>query len=278
MGEGSENTVQITELANMALEMGINYAPKLVLAIATLVIGLWLINRFVRVIDKKATAKDPTLGRFVTGLVSILLKVVLLISVASMIGIETTSFIAVLGAAGLAVGFALQGSLSNFAGGVLILVFKPFKVGHIIEAQGFLGVVTEIQILYTTIDTFDKRQVVIPNASLSNASLVNWSIHQNRRIDLEVSISYDTNIQKARDIVRQTLASDERVLQDPEPMIVVGDLGDSSVDLKVRIWTDGDELYPVYWEMLERIKVAFDENGITIPFPQRGVHLRQVES
>ncbi len=275
MGDVSENSGEITELASMALEMGVNYAPQLVLAIATLIIGLWLINRFVRVIDKQATAKDPTLGRFITGLVSILLKVVLLISVASMVGIETTSFIAVLGAAGLAVGFALQGSLSNFAGGVLILVFKPFKVGHIIEAQGFLGVVTEIQILYTTIDTFDKRQVVIPNASLSNASLVNWSIHENRRIDLEVGISYDSDIQKAREVVRETLAKEDRVLKDPEPMIVVGDLADSSVNLKIRIWTHGDELYPVYWEMLERIKLAFDENGITIPFPQRDVHMRQ---
>ncbi len=275
MSEVTENSGDFSELAIVALEMGVNYAPQLVLAIATLIIGLWLINRFVRVVDKKLTAKDPTLGRFMTGLSSLLLKVVLLISVASMVGIETTSFIAVLGAAGLAVGFALQGSLSNFAGGVLILVFKPFKVGDIIEAQGFLGVVTEIQILYTTIDTFDKRQVVIPNAQLSNASLVNWSVHENRRIDLDIGISYDSEIHKAREIVRETLAKDERVLQEPAPMIVVGDLADSSVDLKIRIWTHADVLYPVYWEMLERIKLAFDENDITIPFPQRDVHMQQ---
>lgn len=275
MDESTINTEQVTELANVALEMGVSYAPQLLLALVTLVVGLWLINRFVRVVDGKLTAKDPTLGRFVSGLTSILLKVVLLISVASMVGIATTSFIAVLGAAGLAVGLALQGSLANFAGGVLILIFKPFKVGDIIEAQGFLGTVHEIQILYTVVNTFDNRQVVIPNAALSNASLTNYSAYPNRRVDLSIGISYGANIQKAREVIEQTLARDERVLQDPAPMIVVGDLGDSSVDLKVRIWAHGDDLWPVYWDMLEKIKVAFDENDITIPFPQRDVHLFQ---
>lgn len=267
---------QISELVTMASGMLMNYLPQLVLAIVTLVVGLWLINRFVNTIDRKLTAKDPTLGRFVTGLTSILLKVVLLISVASMVGIATTSFIAVLGAAGLAVGLALQGSLANFAGGVLILIFKPFKVGDVVEAQGFLGTVKEIQILYTLMDTFDNRQVVIPNASLSNASLTNYSAYSDRRVDLTIGISYSDDIQKAREVTQATLAKDERVYQDPAPMIVVGELGESSVDLKIRIWAHADNLWPVYWDMLEKIKVAFDENGITIPFPQRDVHHYQV--
>ncbi|MGM0451161.1 MAG: mechanosensitive ion channel family protein [Pseudomonadota bacterium] len=268
---------QISELSSMAVGMLMTYLPQLLLAIVTLVIGLWLINRFVTALDKKLTAKDPTLGRFVTGLVSMLLKVVLLISVASMVGIATTSFIAVLGAAGLAVGLALQGSLSNFAGGVLILIFKPFKAGDVIEAQGFLGSVKEIQILYTVVDTFDNRQVVMPNASLSNASLTNYSAYENRRLDMAIGISYSDDIQKAREVVQQTMAKDERILQEPAPMIVVGDLGDSSVDLKVRFWAHGDVLWFCYWDMLEKIKVAFDENGITIPFPQRDVHHFQAQ-
>jgi small conductance mechanosensitive channel len=266
------DTDQLAELTSMAAGMAMTYLPQLLLAIVTLVVGLWLINRFVAAIDRKLTEKDPTLGRFITGLASILLKIILLISVASMVGIATTSFIAVLGAAGLAVGLALQGSLANFAGGVLILIFKPFKVGDIIEAQGFLGTVKEIQILYTVVDTFDNRQVVIPNASLSNASLTNYSAYPNRRVDMTIRISYTDDIQKAREVIRQTLATDERILQDPEPMIVVGDLGESSVDLKVRIWAHGDDLWFCYWHMLEQIKMAFDQNGITIPYPQRDVH------
>ncbi|WP_077529682.1 mechanosensitive ion channel family protein [Vreelandella utahensis] len=266
------DTEQLQELTSMAAGMAMNYLPQLLLAIVTLVVGLWLINRFVTALDKKLTAKDPTLGRFVTGLASILLKIILLISVASMVGIATTSFIAVLGAAGLAVGLALQGSLANFAGGVLILIFKPFKVGDVIEAQGFLGTVKEIQILYTVVDTFDNRQVVMPNASLSNASLTNYSAYPNRRVDMTIGISYTDDIQKAREVIQKTLATDERILRDPEPMIVVGDLGDSSVDLKVRIWANGDDLWFCYWHMLEQIKVAFDQNGITIPYPQRDVH------
>jgi len=268
-----ESSDQVAELANMAMAMSLSYAPQLILAIVTLIIGLWLINRFVRVLDKQLSERDPTLGRFVTGLVSIIFKIILLISVASMVGIATTSFIAVLGAAGLAVGLALQGSLSNFAGGVLILIFKPFKVGDTIEAQGFLGSVVEIQILYTQVDTFDKKRVVIPNGSLSNASLVNYSQHPNRRVDLEIGISYSDDIQKAREVVLETLKKDERILQDPAPMVVVGALGDSSVDLKIRFWASGDNLWPAYWAMQEQVKNAFDAADITIPFPQRDVHM-----
>ncbi|XOZ32510.1 mechanosensitive ion channel family protein [Halomonadaceae bacterium KBTZ08] len=266
---------QLSQLTSMAAGMAMNYLPQFFLALVTLVIGLWLINRFVASIDKKLTAKDPTLGRFVSGLTSIVLKIVLLISVATMVGIATTSFIAILGAAGLAVGLALQGSLSNFAGGILILVFKPFKVGDIIEAQDHLGTVKEIQILYTLLDTFDNRLVVIPNSSLANDCITNYSTYKHRRLDLSIGINYGDDIQTARDIIQRTLATDERILQDPEPMIVVGELGDSSVNLKVRFWAHGDDLWFCYWYMLEQIKVAFDDNGITIPYPQRDLHHHQ---
>ncbi|QBM18894.1 small-conductance mechanosensitive channel [Marinobacter sp. JH2] len=264
---------QASELLDQGIAMVMTYAPKVVLAIITLMIGLWLINRFVSVLDNKLGKKDPTLNKFLCGLVGAILKILLLISVASMIGIATTSFVAIIGAAGLAVGFALQGSLANFAGGVLILIFKPFKVGDAIEAQGFLGSVREITILYTIVDTFDNRRVVIPNGQLSNSSLTNMSVYETRRCDMTFGIGYNDDIDKAKAICKRLIEEDERALKDPEPMIVVGGLGESSVDLKVRAWTSSADLWPFYWDMQERVKKAFDAEGISIPFPQRDVHM-----
>ena len=178
-------------------------------------------------------------------------------------------------AAGLAVGLALQGSLANFAGGVLILIFKPFKVGDVIDAQGFLGSVREITILYTIVDTFDNRRIVIPNGQLSNASLTNLSAYETRRCDMTFGIGYGDDIDKAKAICRRLIEADERALKEPAPVVVVGGLGDSSVDLTVRAWTKSSDLWPFYWDMQERVKKAFDAEGISIPFPQRDVHLYQ---
>ncbi|WP_432210353.1 mechanosensitive ion channel family protein [Marinobacter alkaliphilus] len=268
---------QATQWMDQAVALTMAYAPKVLLAIITLIVGMWLINRFVDVLDKKLGQKDPTLNKFLCGLISALLKVMLLISVASMIGIATTSFIAVIGAAGLAVGLALQGSLANFAGGVLILIFKPFKVGDVIEAQGFLGSVVEIQILYTVVNTFDNRRIVIPNGSLSNASLVNMSAYETRRCDMTFGIGYNDDIDKAKAICKRLIEEDERALKDPEPLIVVGGLGDSSVDLTVRAWTKSADLWPFYWDMQEKVKKAFDAEGVSIPFPQRDVHMYKAD-
>lgn len=265
--------VDMSGLYDQAIGLIMNYAPKLVLAIVTLIVGLWLINRVIGVMDKKLGAKDPTLNKFLCGLIGAILKVMLLISVAGMIGIETTSFIAVIGAASLAVGLALQGSLSNFAGGVLILIFKHFKVGDTIEAQGFLGTVAEIRILYTVVNTFDNRRVVIPNGSLSNETLVNVSVYNTRRCDMTFGIHYDDDIDKAKAILQRLFDEDERSLKDPEPQISVGSLGDNSVNLMFRAWVATDNLWPYYWDMHEKVKKAFDEAGITIPFPQRDVHV-----
>ncbi|MBE0486160.1 mechanosensitive ion channel domain-containing protein [Marinobacter sp.] len=268
---------QAAQWMDQAIALVMVYAPKVVLAIVTLVVGLWLINRFVSVLDKKLGEKDPTLNKFLCGLISAVLKVMLLISVASMIGIATTSFIAVIGAAGLAIGLALQGSLANFAGGVLILIFKPFKVGDTIEAQGYLGAVAEIQILYTVVNTFDNRRIVIPNGSLSNATLVNVSIYDKRRCDMTFGIHYDDDIDKAKAILQRLFDEDERSLKDPEPRICVSALGDSSVDLMFRAWVATDDLWPYYWDMQEKVKKAFDAEGITIPFPQRDVHMYKAD-
>ena len=262
-----------SELIDQAIALVMAYAPKVVLAIVTLIVGLWLINRFVGVLDAKLGKKDPTLNKFLCGLIGAILKILLLISVASMVGIATTSFVAIIGAAGLAIGFALQGSLANFAGGVLILIFKPFKVGDTIEAQGFLGAVDEISILYTIVNTFDNRRIVIPNGSLSNATLVNVSIYENRRCDMTFGIGYDDDIDKAKSILKRLMEEDERSLTDPAPRICVGGLGDSSVDLMFRVWVPTDDLWPYYWDMQEKVKKAFDAEGITIPFPQRDVHM-----
>ncbi len=269
--------INASELADQAITLVMTYAPKLLLAIVTLVLGLWLINRFVGVLDKKLGAKDPTLNKFLCGLLSAIMKVMLLISVASMIGIATTSFIAVIGAAGLAIGLALQGSLANFAGGVLILIFKPFKVGDTIEAQGFSGAVVEIQILYTVVNTFDNRRIVIPNGSLSNASLINVSIYDTRRCDMTFGIHYDDDIDKAKAILQRLFEEDERSLKDPAPRICVGSLGDNSVNLMFRAWVATGDLWPYYWEMQEKVKKAFDKEGITIPYPQRDVHVYKSE-
>ncbi|PSF05143.1 mechanosensitive ion channel protein MscS [Marinobacter fuscus] len=266
-----------SEWVDQGIAMVMTYAPKVLLAIITLVIGLWLINRFVNVLDAKLGKKDPTLNKFLCGLISAILKILLLISVASMVGIATTSFVAIIGAAGLAVGLALQGSLANFAGGVLILIFKPFKVGDAIEAQGYLGSVREISILYTIIDTFDNRRIVIPNGSLSNASLTNLSAYETRRCDMKFGIGYGDDIDKAKAICKRLIEEDERALKDPAPLIVVGGLGDSSVDLTVRAWTKSGDLWPFYWDMQERVKKAFDAEGISIPFPQRDVHMYKAD-
>lgn len=268
---------QASQFMDQAIGLVMAYAPKVVLAIITLIVGLWLINRFVKVLDNKLGKKDPTLNSFLCGLIGAILKILLLISVASMVGIATTSFVAIIGAAGLAVGLALQGSLGNFAGGVLILIFKPFKVGDTIEAQGFLGAVREISILYTIVDTFDNRRVVIPNGSLSNASLTNVSYYDTRRCDMTFGISYNDDIDKARAIIKRCLSEDERVLPEPEPRISIGSLGDNSVNFIVRPWTKTDDLWPVYWDMHEKIKKAFDAEDVTIPFPQRDVHIYKEE-
>lgn len=258
-----------------AIELAMAYAPKVVLAIITLVVGLWIIGGIVRVVKASLTkAKvDETLVPFLGNMTSWLLKVLLLISVASMVGIATTSFIAVLGAAGLAVGLALQGSLANFAGGVLILIFKPYSVGDLIESQGHLGVVKEVQIFNTILLTPDNKRVVIPNGVLSNGSVVNFSAEGILRVDLTIGIAYESDIPKAKQVLQEMMQSNDKVLADPAPMVAVSELADSSVNLAVRPWCTVADYWNVYFETTENAKKVLEANGITIPFPQRDVHL-----
>lgn len=221
--------------------------------------------------SKKDT--DPSLVSFLTSLVSIGLKALLLISVAEMVGIQTTSFIAILGAAGLAVGLALQGTLANFAGGVLILLFKPYKVGHLIEAQGHTGWVKEIQIFVSILTTPDNKTVIIPNGAISNGNITNYSTLGQIRVDLVMGISYESDIRKAKSILLDVMQKHPKVLKDPAPFVGVVELGDSSVNLAVRPHSTPEDYWTVYFDIYEEGKIALDESGITIPFPQVDVHM-----
>ena len=264
---------QASEWADQAIALIMAYAPKVLLAIVTLIIGLWLINRFVRVLDNRLGKKDPTLNKFLCGLISAILKILLLISVASMVGIATTSFVAIIGAAGLAVGLALQGSLANFAGGALILFLRPFRAGEYIEAQGVGGTVDSIQIFNTILKTPDNKTVIIPNGSLSNGNIINYSRQPTRRVDLNIGIDYGDDVKKARSILLGLAAADSRVMKDPEAVVWLVSLGDNSVNLSLRMWTKTEDFWGVFWDIQEQAKEAFDAQGITIPFPQRTVHM-----
>ncbi len=279
-GDIASLTEGTLDMAETAIDVGMEYGPPLLLAILTLIIGLWVINRIVALMARGMEARkvEATLSGFLRNLASIGLKVLLLLSVAGMVGIETTSFVAVLAAAGFAVGLALQGSLGNFAGGVLILLFRPFKVGEVIEAQGVLGTVREIQIFNTILKTFDNRTIIVPNGSLSNGIITNMSREDNRRVEWTFGVSYDDDIRKVKDTLEELLTQDERILGDPAPTVVLSEFADSSVNFMVRAWVNAGDLWPVFWDLNERVKQAFDEREISIPFPQRDVHLYQNQS
>ena len=218
---------------------------------------------------------ETTLRRFLNSLSNIGLKGLLLISVASMLGIETTSFIAVLGAAGLAIGLALQGSLANFAGGVLILIFRPYKVGDFVEAAGQSGIVKSIEIFSTVLTTGDNKTIILPNGSISNSAVINYSTQETRRVDLVFCIGYDDDLRRAKAVLESLNNADERILKDPEPMIEVSNLGDSSVDITTGSWVNAADYWAVYFDLVENVKLVFDEEGISIPYPQTDVHLYQ---
>ena len=273
-------TDNVDKYYDQAIGLGIEYAPKFIMAIVTLFIGFWIINRVVMLMQKALFAQnvDEPLVYFLSKLLSAGLKALLLISVASMIGIETASFIAAFGAAGLAIGLALQGSLANFAGGVLILFFKPYRVGDLIEAQGHLGVVKEIQIFNTILTSPQNRRIVIPNGAMSNGSIENYSSEGLLRIDLTVGVAYDADLQKTKQVLEAILASDQRVVEDPGFTVAVSELGDSSVNLGVRPFVKVDDYWDVYFDVTEKMKLALDEAGISIPFPQRDVHLIKADA
>jgi len=254
-----------------------NFGPKLVGAIVVFIIGLWLvkivIKSFSKILDQRAI--DSSLKPFLKSVIQVLLKVMLVISVLGMLGIEMTSFIAVLGAAGLAIGMALSGTLQNFAGGVIILIFKPYKVGDYITAQSQSGTVKEIQIFNTILKTPDNVTIIIPNGQLSNASMKNYSTEKLRRVDWKIGIAYGDDSDKAKHVLRTMLEGDERVLKDPAVFIALSELGDSSVNLAVRAWVKTEDFWAVFFDINEKVYKTFSKQGLHIPFPQMDVHLHQ---
>ncbi|WP_282875069.1 mechanosensitive ion channel family protein [Pseudomonas peli] len=270
------NIEQLVKVSEAWLPVVLEYSGKLTLALITMLIGWRLISKLINSVGRLLNLRqvDRALSSFICSLVGIVLKVLLLVSVASMVGVETTSFIAVIGAAGLAIGLALQGSLANFAGGVLIMFFRPFRAGDWIEAQGVSGSVDSIQIFHTTLKTADNKVVIVPNGSLSNGHITNYSRESTRRVDINLGIDYSSDIKQAREVLLD-IAKDPRVRQDPAPVVFVTGLGDSAINLSLRIWVATPDFWPVTFAFTEQAKERLSEAGIGIPFPQRVVHLVQ---
>ena len=258
------------------IPMVMQYGSKLILALLTLCIGWWLINRVTSNLQKLLALRhiDLALQGFIGSLANIILKILLIVSVASMIGVETTSFVAAIGAAGLAIGLALQGSLANFAGGVLILLFRPFRIGDWIEAQGVAGTVDSIQIFHTVVRTGDNKTVIMPNGNLSNGIITNTNRQPTRKITYDIGIDYDADLQKAREILLD-LAKDPRVLETPAPEAVVAALGDSSITVSLRMWVNTGDMGGVTNMLNGEIRDRLRAEGIEIPFPQRVVRVMQ---
>jgi len=261
-------------ILNEGIELLYQVIPSLIYAIIFYFVGRFVVNKLLVGLQLILEKRDTNLSliTFLLGLVKALLFVSLFIGVATIVGVPMSSFFAILGAAGLAIGLALQGSLSNFAGGVLILLFKPFQVGDVIIGMGHKGTVQRIDILYTHLFTFDNREVVIPNGNLANADVINITSQPTRRVDMNVGVAYSSDLKKVRKVVLAILAKDSRVHSDPEPVVVLTNFGDSSLDLVIRAWTDTDCYWEVYHETLEKIKEAFEKEQIEIPFPQRVVY------
>ena len=264
------------DMMSSLIEIGSSIGISLLMALAILIVGRQLVKLILRLITvalEKSKVED-TVRIFVTNLLNTLLMILVFIAAINQLGIETTSIIAVLGAAGLAIGLALQGSLSNFAAGILIVIYRPYKVGDYIEAGNHAGTVKDIQIFSTVLKTPDNKIVVVPNGSIMNGSIVNYSDQDTRRIDLIISCSYEDDIDKVRSVLEDILKKEKRILKDPKPQIAVAELADSSVNFIFRPWVKRTDYLPVYYSLLEEVKKRFDKEGISIPYPQSDVHIR----
>jgi small conductance mechanosensitive channel len=251
------------------------YGIKIIAAIVIFVIGLWIAKIFKSVL-KKVMAKrnvDETIGAFVSNLSYYVLLTFFILAAINQLGVQTTSFVAIIGAAALAIGLALQGSLANFAAGFLLILFRPFKIGDYIEGAGTAGTVERIQIFTTQLLSPDNKTVIIPNASITAGNIVNYSTQSTRRCDLVFGIGYQDDIDKAKKILEELIAADGRILKDPAPKIAVSELADSSVNFVVRPWVNATDYWNVYFDLTEKVKKRFDAESVSIPFPQRDVHV-----
>ena len=262
-------------LWNQLSELLSSFGISLFIALSILIIGRQVVKILIKVISTalERSNTEDTVRIFVTNLLNTLLMIVVFIAAINQLGIQTTSIIAVLGAAGLAIGLALQGSLSNFAAGILIVIYRPYKVGDYIQADNHLGTVDDIQIFSTVLKTPDNKLVVVPNGSIMNGSIVNFSNQDKRRVDIIASCSYEDDIDKVKSVLADILSKDDRILNEPKPRIAVSELADSSVNFIVRPWVKNSDYIDVYYSLLEEIKKRFDQEGISIPYPQTDVHI-----
>jgi len=266
--------------ADFFWDIFVTYGSRISLAVTTLVVGLWLTGWLARRLDghMERLGVEVTLRRFLKSVTGLVLKVLVLITVASMLGVATTSFIAVLGAAGLAIGLALRDSLSNFAGGVLMIIFKPYKVGDFVEMQGQSGTVQAIQILNTVLLTADNKTVFIPNGPIINGNVTNHTNEHKRRVDVDLGIGYGSDIDVARKTLLAIVNADQRILSEPAPDVVVAQLGESAVVLRVRAWVSTPDYWSVFFAIQEQAKKSFEVAGVEFPFPQRTIHVVQKAS
>jgi small conductance mechanosensitive channel len=266
---------EVSQLWLQVQDIATAWGLKVIAAVAIFIIGRWvamLVRRGVRRVMDRAKV-EPIITGFVSSIVYIALLAFVVVAALGQIGIQTTSFIAILGAAGLAIGLALQGSLANFAAGFLMIIFRPFKVGDFIEGAGVAGVVREIQIFTTTLKSPDNKTIIIPNAKLSGDNIINYSAEATRRVDMTVGVAYDADLAKVKDVLNDIISKDARILSDPPPQVAVAELADSSVNLVVRVWTSTGDYWNVKCDATETIKNRFDAEGIGIPFPQRDIHI-----
>ena len=256
------------------------WAINIVMAVVIFIVGRIVVNIIVNISRKlmiKANMDEMLVG-FITSILRWILLLFVIIAALGQLGVDTTSLVALLGAAGLAIGLSLQGSLQNFASGVMLIVFRPFQKGDFVDIAGTAGVVEEIGIFTTTMATVDNKEIIVPNGAIYSSTITNFSARDTRRVDMVFGIGYDDDIQKAKQILGDIVAADERVLQDPEPTIAVGELGASSIDFVVRPWVNAADYWAVKFDMNEKVKAAFDANGISIPYPQMDIHVDKVES
>ncbi|WP_066759267.1 mechanosensitive ion channel family protein [Crocinitomix algicola] len=261
------------------LDKGIEYGTNLVIAIAVLVIGMIIVKRITKTVSKVLYKRDfdKALQGFLVSLVSVSLKVLVVLTALSQLGVEMTSFIALLGAAGLAIGMAFSGTLGNFAGGVMLLIFRPYKIGDYIEAQGETGVVQQIQIFNTILLTVDNKTVIVPNGTMANGNITNYTEQKKRRVDFTVGIAYGDDYEKAKSVLERFIAEDDKILKDEPNFIGLVTLADSSVNITLRVWSKTEDYWDVYFRMNERIYKEFGKEGLNIPFPQMDLHVHNVQ-
>ncbi|WP_455234069.1 mechanosensitive ion channel family protein [Thiogranum longum] len=273
-------TITITDWSDPAFiqSLLIPWLIRIGVALAIFIIGRWIAKWLTGVTRKLMTKAnlDAMLTNFLGNIVYMVLLLVVVMAALDHLGIKTTSLLAVFGAAGLAIGLALKDSLGNFSSGLMIILFRPFKVGDFVEAGGTAGVVEQVRMFATIFRTGDNREVIVPNSQIYGGTIVNYSARETRRIDMVFGIGYNDDIAKAKQIIEDIMKQDERILDDPAPAVALGELADNSVNFNVRPWVKSDDYWPVRADMLEKVKLAFDANGISIPFPQRDVHMHQV--